>query len=613
MKFLKKILATGMLLIAVNVYTNAQNILNRNISIRVNNQRLDNVLEIISNKGDFYFSYNSNLIKKDSLVTLSVSNKTVKEVLDLLFGAGYEFKESGNYIIIRRTTVNASVTGQAISDDKIYIVSGYVVDNETGDKLSNASVYEKKLLVSALTNDDGYFKLNLKAKSNATMLTISKESYDDTTIRIRPGYNQQITVTIMPEQMTQSIITISPQDFYAPDSLKLRLVTDSAITDYVYVKRDSVRLDKTAAAIFLLSYKQKIISLNLSKYFTERPFQVSFTPGLSTHGKLSSQVINNFSLNILGGYSGGLNGAEIGGLFNLDKKDVTGAQVGGIFNLTGGNVAGVQVGGIDNTVMNSVEGVQIAGINNYAKGKINGVQIAGIYNHTSNTMSGAQIAGISNFSNKKANGVQISGIGNVAAQEMRGVQVAGIFNYTKVLKGLQIGLINVADSSAGCSIGLINIVAKGGYHKLSFYANETMNANVAIKTGNANLYSILMGGINISDSSKVYSAGFGLGHDMIMSNHLALSAEVSSQYLYLGDWDYTNILSKFSLHLNVKLAKNIRIFAGPTFNAYFSNQQIAMSGYKATIPSSGYHTFDLGTNNKDWRGWVGWNAGITLF
>jgi hypothetical protein len=43
---------------------------------------------------------------------------------------------------------------------------------------------------------------------------------------------------------------------------------------------------------------------------------------VGTHGKLSGQVTNNFSFNILGGYGAGVNGAEVGGLFNIDKKDV---------------------------------------------------------------------------------------------------------------------------------------------------------------------------------------------------------------------------------------------------------------------------------------------------
>ena len=67
-------------LIFINAATYGQANLQKNISLEVNRQRLDNVLEILSNKGDFYFSYNSSIIKKDSLVSFRASNKTVKEI-----------------------------------------------------------------------------------------------------------------------------------------------------------------------------------------------------------------------------------------------------------------------------------------------------------------------------------------------------------------------------------------------------------------------------------------------------------------------------------------------------------------------------------------------------
>ena len=52
---------------------------------------------------------------------------------------------------------------------------------------------------------------------------------------------------------------------------------------------------------------------------------------------------------------------------------------------------------------------------------------------------------------------------------MNGAQVAGVFNYAKKLRGVQIGLINVSDTSDGYSIGLLNLV-KQGYHKISLFA-----------------------------------------------------------------------------------------------------------------------------------------------
>src|SRR5688500_4652303 len=89
-----------MILLLVAYAGEAQNILNKNLSIEANRQRLADVLEVISNKGNFYFSYNSALVKKDSLVSVAAANgKTVREILNSLFPQGYEFRESGNYLI----------------------------------------------------------------------------------------------------------------------------------------------------------------------------------------------------------------------------------------------------------------------------------------------------------------------------------------------------------------------------------------------------------------------------------------------------------------------------------------------------------------------------------
>src|SRR6187402_3176978 len=97
-----------------------QNLLSKNISLDVNRQRLESVLEILSNKGNFYFSYNSNILKKDSLVSIRASNKTVKEILTQLFNNTYEFKESGNYIIIRKTPIRMTlVTQKGVTEEKI--------------------------------------------------------------------------------------------------------------------------------------------------------------------------------------------------------------------------------------------------------------------------------------------------------------------------------------------------------------------------------------------------------------------------------------------------------------------------------------------------------------
>ena len=125
---------------------------------------------------------------------------------------------------------------------------------------------------------------------------------------------------------------------------------------------------------------------------------------------MSGQVVNNFSLNVFGGYTAGTNGMEIGGLFNIDKQEVKYFQAAGIFNVDGGKMKGFQVAGINNTVLDTSYGFQAAGISNLVKGKFAGFQVGGIYNHVADSVKGFQAAGIANFARRKLSGVQIAGV-----------------------------------------------------------------------------------------------------------------------------------------------------------------------------------------------------------
>src|SRR5688572_26610855 len=136
-------------------FLRAQSLLSKNISMEVSRQRLDLVLEIISNKGNFYFSYNSSIIPQDSLVTLSATNRTVRDVLNMLFPSNYEFRESGNYIIIRKAPIRITlVTNKTVATEKYYLVSGYVLDDQTALQIEDATVYEKNQLAAANTNEE---------------------------------------------------------------------------------------------------------------------------------------------------------------------------------------------------------------------------------------------------------------------------------------------------------------------------------------------------------------------------------------------------------------------------------------------------------------------------
>src|SRR5690606_2062206 len=100
---------------------------------------------------------------------------------------------------------------------------------------------------------------------------------------IKPGQDQELTIQILPTDYT---------------------------LDTVVVKHRT-RIEDTRFGKMFLSSKQKLQSLNVGRFFVEKPFQVSLVPGLGTHGVMSSQVVNKTSLNIFGGYNAGTRGAEV--------------------------------------------------------------------------------------------------------------------------------------------------------------------------------------------------------------------------------------------------------------------------------------------------------------
>ena len=574
----------------------AQGLLNKTITINVKNQPLADVLKLVGTQGGFYFSYNSDLIPSGKTVTLSADRKTVKQVLDLLLDTKYQYKERENYIIIQ--------------DGDGYTISGYVIDKTTGSKISYASVYEKQQLASAITNEQGYFKLKLKDKDKypAANISVSKGMYADTFMTLKPGFDQVLTVSITPKDYELDTIVVKPQ-----------------------VERNWL------AGIFLSS-KQRFQALNVGNYIASRPVQTSFVPGLGTHGRLGAQVVNKFSLNILGGYTAGVNGVEIGGLFNIDKGNVRYVQVGGLFNAVGADVAGVQVAGLYNVTLDSFSGIQISGLTGIVKTRMEGVQISGLYSQVTGDVNGIQIGGLANVSRRNMtgiqvaglgningvnirgvqigglfnyarhmNGLQISGFGNTSTGETRGVQVSSIYNYSKKLRGIQFGLVNIAESSSGCSIGLINVVMKNGYHKLSLSTNEILNTNVAVKTGTKRLYSILTAGMNIEKNKKAYSMGYGMGKENRISKRFAFNTEITGNVLYLGDWKETGTSLCAAPELVYKFNKYLAVHAGPSFTLYYQNAKTTVEGYSTGKPA--YNTYAIGNMS----GWFGWHAGLDIF
>ncbi|QEM04015.1 carboxypeptidase-like regulatory domain-containing protein [Mucilaginibacter rubeus] len=551
----------------------AQDNLNRTVALNVKQKKIAEILTIIGEKGKFYFSYSNDVIKTDSVVSIVSSGQTIKNLLDELFHGRVDYKESPGYIILRPTPYRLTLVPDTLAGPgNVYYISGYVYDDITGKKLYNASVYEKNSLESTLTDQNGYFQLKIKANGMIT-LNVSKELYRDTSINFLNNVNVSIK---------------SRQYYYSADAA-------------------NSKSDRSWLGRMFLSSGQKIQNLNLGGYLSTVPVQTSLLPSLGSHGMMSGQIVNNFSLNILGGYNGGVNGVELGGLFNINKQEVKYVQAAGLFNIVGGNSKGVQLAGINNNDQKNIEGIQAAGIYNMVKDSLKGVQLSGIFNHVSSS-KGIQAAGIYNYTRKNNKGFSIAGIANVTGNDASGMQMAGIFNKARVIKGVSFAMVNIADTLDGYGIGLLNI-SRNGYAKIEVYNNEITTINIAFKSGNAKLYSIMSGGVNFTDKHVYYSTGFGLGHDFIFNNNMSLSAEGSTHLLLAKGWKNQNQINRVSALLNFRAGSKVSFFAGPSFNVYTNYGNHPGDSDIQQIIKNKPGLIDWSNRTK---GWIGWSAGITI-
>ena len=161
--------------------------LERILTIAFEQERLDVVLKKISTQAGFTFSYNSKIIDGDRMITQSFREKSVREVLDQIFGGAVQYKARGKYVILTKAPPPDK------QDQKV--LTGYVVDEVTGKRLENVSVYDPVSLSSTVTDSYGYFQLKVDQQSGEDVkLAIRKRDYTDTLVEVNVDRKELINI-----------------------------------------------------------------------------------------------------------------------------------------------------------------------------------------------------------------------------------------------------------------------------------------------------------------------------------------------------------------------------------------------------------------------------------
>ena len=132
---------------------------NAKVSIRMNNVKLDKILNEIENQTDYLFIYN-NQVDINKITSVKVKNEAVAQVLDrILSGTGINYELEGTHIIL---------TTEAIKDlhaqQQAKTVTGTVTD-VIGEPIIGANIRIKGTTTGTITDIDGNFSIEAEPQS----------------------------------------------------------------------------------------------------------------------------------------------------------------------------------------------------------------------------------------------------------------------------------------------------------------------------------------------------------------------------------------------------------------------------------------------------------------
>lgn len=594
--------------------------LERKITISFNGVLIDEALSKLSKEGKFIFSYSPSIFNSNQSISGAFTDQSVREVLNSICGTGINAKGRGNYIILTKATPPPKSIAATNAT-----ISGYVISKSDSSKLAEVSVYDKNTLTASITDQYGYFKISIDKPGENAILNFSKSGFVDTVITVNPGTTQFINMYLERERLTIAAVSVQV------DTAEVEPVIEPIVLDEIPTeekKRWNLRefLQDKVFSKNIFSKKKGGVNVKNIKDTLYREFQVSFVPFVGTNHKLSGNVVNGYSLNLLGGYSMGTRKLELGGLFNIDRGDVRYGQFAGLVNTVGGETYGFQGAGLANLTRRNVEAFQFAGLFNANIGSVSGGQFAGLFNVNGRASRGGQFAGLFNVQPADYQGSQVAGLFNISTQKMAGSQIAGLLNFGHNVTGSQIAVLNFADSIRGVPIGVMSFVSRG-YHKLEFSADEVFYVNAAFRTGVRSFYNIIAAGLkpesldgSVNPSSptptqeNIWSFGYGVGTAPKITKWLYFNLDATANHVNKGSFTNSiSLLNKLYMGFDFQIVKGFSITAGATLNGYLYDPTFADNPTLFTDFNPAPFSTVSFNNGNELKFWWGGKVGIRFF
>jgi hypothetical protein len=236
----------------------SNSILERRINLEAKNTSIASILDKISSRGKVFFSYDPSVIESERKTDISITAKTIREALDFLFKAKFEYIVLGEQIVItipETPEIKKKDTNNEKANQRIIAFKGKVIDRDGKIALPYSSIFVLRKNIGTVSNNDGEFVLKVPESMKHDTIVVSCLGYHQYMQPISEIIDTSYTISLEAKSALLKeikVTVINPQDIINKmlDKIPLNYSSDVEIMTSFYrevLKQDQEYIDVAEA------------------------------------------------------------------------------------------------------------------------------------------------------------------------------------------------------------------------------------------------------------------------------------------------------------------------------------------------------------------------------
>lgn len=224
-------------------------VLERIISLPKMKGTVYTLLGKVSEQSGYLFIYDSKLVRNDSIAKIKKGERSVRQAIyDITGNSHLNLKVVGKHILITPSLEKKAIAAVPVATEPIiHTLTGVLLDGQTGDPISYASVVLRKSATGSVTNQNGEFRIHVPDSVLHSTVVFSHLGYITQELDVSALLGWNNTLSLEPEVISLQEVLIRVVD---PKKLLCEMLekrSENYFSEPVYLTtfyREGVQLKK---------------------------------------------------------------------------------------------------------------------------------------------------------------------------------------------------------------------------------------------------------------------------------------------------------------------------------------------------------------------------------